>query len=317
VIVRHGETDLHDILLVENNIAFVSRGATERPERIRETHELGNGVWLGPIERELMKAVINACEPKGENFHPIINAHAHYGFYRHKPYSDGDNLYGFDQTGELRRALRLSRLVRPTSTGQEYAARVVTTPGIPERMIVPARATGMGTKAYVIDTDSDWMSDDHARALVPLVTAYDHASTPLRMKLALFHFEYSAWTYYIDLRWTLLTTAAEALTHIEGERDPRNQSRYAGSTQQFVSRMAGMRAIVPGLSYSDTDLRGMYRARSGVVHGQDYAHQDPEIRRLYALLESSMRSILRFLLLNPSAAAIFASDATVQAALPL
>lgn len=317
MIVRHGITDLHDVLLVENKIAFVSDRATERPEPIYESHELGNGVWLGPVERNLMKAVIDACEPKGENFHPVINTHAHYGFYRHKPYSESDNLYGFDETGDLRRAVRLSRLVRPTSAGQQYAARVVTTPGASDRMIVPARASGMGAEAYVIDTDSDWMSDDHARALVPLMTAYDHASTPLRIKLALFYFEYVAWTYYVDLRWTLLTTAAEALVHIEGERDPRNPSRYAGSTQQFVARMTGMMAIVPGLLYSETDLRAMYRARSGVVHGQDYAHQDPEIQRLYALLENSIRAILRFLILTPSTAALFRSDDTLRAALPL
>ena len=81
--------------------------------------------------------------------------------------------------------------------------------------------------------------------------------------------------------------------------------------------MLGICQHVAGLDYTEDDLRGMYRARSRVVHGQEYEYQDPEIKRLYGLLESSMRTILRTLVINRDLARRFESDKTIRAALPL
>lgn len=57
------------------------------------------------------------------------------------------------------------------------------------------------------------------------------------------------------LTWTLLATAAEALFHTEGEKDPKNSKRYAGSTQQFVARMLGVTQYIEGLKFLESDLQ--------------------------------------------------------------
>jgi hypothetical protein len=169
----------------------------------------------------------------------------------------------------------------------------------------------------VLDTDADYLTVDNALVLRQLLAVYDHATTSERLKSALFYFEMVALTQWVELRWVTLTTACESLIHVDGERDPNNPARYAGSTYVFVRRMALLTTLVDGAPIPDDDLREMYRQRSALAHGLDFTGMTPEARRLYGNQESALRRILLKAVLEPAFAALFVTDPSIQTVLPL
>jgi hypothetical protein len=194
---------------------------------------------------------------------------------------------------------------------------VVDQPDSPQRVIAPSRIKGWGTKAYVHDTESNYLTATHAAELRDLLAAYRHDALPERVKSALFYYEYAALTYFTELRWVALTTACESLVHIDGERESQNPAKYARSTRVFVTRMSRLTEFALGKAISDDDLAKMYRQRSALAHGQDFAGMTPEKRSLYGLQERALMLILKKAVLDPAFGAMFRDEAAVQAALPL
>lgn len=306
-----------DVALVRNQLTYAVPGTIARTKRIDAPIDLGHDLWLGRLDHELIDQVRDACMPAGLHF-PLHHAWGFmYSMFRTNAPQNPNSQYQWDPDGRLNLAIRLSRLVHPTSISCEFTARVADPPEVATRVIAPSHIKGWGAKAQVLDTDADRLTAEDAAVLRQLLAVYNHATTSERLKSALFYFEMVALTKWVDLRWVTLTTACESLIHVDGERDPGNPARYSGSTNVFVRRMSRLTTLVDGAPLPDDDLRQMYRQRSALAHGLVFTGMTPEKRRLYGSHENALRRILLKAVLDPAFAAFFLTDESIQAALPL
>jgi hypothetical protein len=127
----------------------------------------------------------------------------------------------------------------------------------------------------------------------------------------------AARNYYVDVRWPLLVTGLEALVHIADERDPRNSTRYAGSTRVFVDRLLALGRADPKLGVGEVELREVYDRRSTLVHGQGFGQLNARNKDLYRTTESLLRGVLKKCVLEPTFADTFRSDDALRSAYPL
>lgn len=306
-----------DVALVRNTLSDAPRDAIDRANLIRKPIDLGGQLWIGRLNHALTEQILDACEPRGLNYQVNRVWGVMYSLYRTDAPSLPQSRYQWDPDHLLSLAIRMSRLIHPTALAYEFSARIVEDEGEAARIVAPSYIKGWGTKAYVVNTETNWLTADHALQLRPLLAAYNHDQLPERVKSALFYFEYAALTHFIDLRWVALTTACESLVHIDRERDPANPSRYVGSTRVFVTRMFRLAQLVGEAPITEVDLTDMYRQRSALAHGQDFTGLTPEKRRLYVLHENTLRAILRKTVLDPALAATFRDDTSIQSVLPL
>lgn len=306
-----------DVALVRSTLSEATPGSIDESKKIRDPIDLGRDVWIGRLEQELTNQIRKACMPAGLNWPLHYAWGVMYSMFRVNAPENPQSQCQWDPDGQLNRAIRLSRLVHPTSVSCELTARVADPPEVQTRVIAPSHIKGLGSQAYVLDTAHNWLTTDDASVLRQLIATYDHPTTCERVKSALFYFEYVAATYWVDLRWVTLTTACESLIHIDGERDPANPTKFAGSTHVFVQRMSRLTNAIYGAPLPEADLREMYRQRSALAHGLDFTGMTPENRRLYGSQEDALRRILLKAVLEPTFAATFGDDAEIQAAWPL
>jgi hypothetical protein len=273
------------------------------------------GVSIGPVDDTLAQAVMDACDPAGEQFRPIRQFSAAYALQR--PLVPVPSMRELrPEAGPMYVCVALSRLVHPTTLGYAYAARIRSWPD-GQRQIVPYSNNHLTRYAFVIDPHDDWLLPTDVPEIRTLVEAYYTRTPSSRIHAALWYYEYVSRSYYTDVRWPLLVTGLESLIHIDGEVHPSNKRKYAGSTKVFVDRLLALGAMDRSLLTPEQDLRDIYRLRSGFVHGQPFGGQGPNTQRLYRILQSLLAGILRKALIDQGFAAIFASDASVSTSLPL
>ena len=271
-------------------------------------------IWITQIDHTLCDALLDACEPRGENFKPVRQYGCAYALYRENALADPHQQSRFDADGALYKCVALSRLVHPTSVGFETAARIRQWPG-GTREIIPAGRSTLNASAYVIAPNENWLVPDDLPLLRDLLDALHSAPLPRRLESALWHHETAARQYFIDLRWTLLTTSLEALVRIKDERLP--SRRFAGSTQVFVDRLLAIGNMDGTLAVEEAELREMYAQRSLLTHGLAFGTLDEEHKAVYRAQERLVRGILRKAFLDLSFRDIFGSDMSIATRLPL
>jgi len=287
-------------------------GPYPRARHFKEPVEIIPDVYLGPLGK-VGEAVMDACTARGENTPiPVRQYGARYALYRTN--APRDPLFTWDPDRRLRHVLQLSRIVRPHSIGTGRAARVIAPGEGGRRTIIPAWGR-LDQKAYVVDEEANWIRDEDIGPIRELIDAFDPQSLPERVKRAMWHYEYAASVYWVDLRWTLLVTALESLIHTDERALPRK--KQAGANTQFIGRLLTLAGRVPGLELDPEDLAAMYELRSGLAHGQSLpGGMSPGTRDLYLHMESALRSILITAIRDPAVAALFASDSVVREELP-
>src|SRR6202030_3902018 len=113
---------------------------------------------------------------------------------------------------------------------------------------------------------------------------------------------YAASDYYIDTRWTLLSSAVEALVH----------TRRRESTAQFVDGLIQLASDVGAEAISSDDANRIYDLRSSLAHGQGLPQISKEEDRLYVLMQTVLRLTLKQAILDPAYAEKFRSDRAVR-----
>lgn len=217
--------------------------------------QIHGDIWIAQIDHALCEALLDACEPRGENFKPVRQSGCAYAFYRENAPAGPAQQNRFDADGALYKCLALSRLVHPTSVGFENAARIRQWPS-GTREIIPAGRSVLNDSAYVIAPNENWLIPDDLPMLHDLLDALHAGLLPRRIESALWHHEMAARQFFIDLRWTLLTTSLEALIRIKNEKRP--TGRFAGSTEVFVDRLRAIGSMDATLSVTEAELRAMY-----------------------------------------------------------
>jgi len=300
------------------NIFGQRRASASRPiTDFIQPLQIHEDVWIGPLQGDLGVAILNACEPPGENYRRGRDYYVPYAFWRIYKDLAATSRFDFDPDNRLFAAVALSRLVHPTTIGTYYSARVRMDNC---RRIEPLRKpTRLNPWAFPIDTDQDWLIPDDIPGLSKLVKSYFSATLPLRIKRALICLETSFLNYYVEYSWPLIITGFESLVRIKDEKIAGRKGKRVSvnSKRVFVDRLSALGMIDPVLALSRNDLEEIYDLRSDIVHGSGFPDLDDERKRLFRCARGLLRSILRKALLEPGFAAIFAKDEDIRRFLPL
>ena len=244
-----------------------------------ERFELGNGLWLGKIDSDAARIVLDLAEP---SYHgtpkPVIQFAQLYSFVRETPGPGA--AYKWDEDSRLQLCVALSRLVQPTSVSLRYAARIRYNTDSSIADISPANIRGAAIDTYLANTPSrDWLNEADAVRLRELLKRLDSFPLPDRASRALWYHEYAVRTYYVEVRWVLVATALEAIVHVE---------QYH-STRQFKGRVSQLAAElgVTGLGVSEAERA--YTHRSALAHGQKLGQLSAPDRQLYESMERTLR----------------------------
>ena len=250
-------------MLYRDIVIHTNAGIFGRDEELKEFPpvqqrvELSEHIWLGRLEPDIAKAIMDTCEPKVLGITPPVRQFAQlYSFVRELR---GDNdIYRWDHDNELGAVIGLSRLVHPTFVGFAHAARL----GYDAesvKQIFPAAIIGISRHAILSPSRTrDWLTDADANVLRELVSAL-HIELPRRVHNALWHYEYATRTYYLDHRWTLVCTGLEALVHTD----------RTGNTARFTKRVSGLASEL-GINISEPEAAEAYDLRSRLAHGVSF-----------------------------------------------
>ena len=306
------------VLVVLPYVEYASGISSREVEYFATEIAISDEITIGPIDAGLSEAIIVACNPRHDGYHLPTPPQAAYALWRRHPDSEAPPGPAFDADNKLTTCVLLSRLVHPTSIGFQYAARVRIWDGR-DRQITALRDRSINPNAFVIDERSNWLVPNDIAALSYLFDNFYRHTRPNRINSALWYSEYAARTYYTDLRWPLIVTGLEALVKIYGERvsGTKGGSRKVGSTECFVDRLSQLGWIDHRLALPVNDLTEIYDTRSVLTHGQPLGALDERKRDLYTAAELLLRGIAFRAIVDTTFRGIFASDASIQAHLPI
>jgi hypothetical protein len=263
---------------------------------------LGEHLWVGSPPYEINTDIIfDACTPAGYNFRPTRQYGSRYCICREVP-ADPAHYYVWDHGGGLSRLLFLSRLLRPTSIGTRYSAKLYFRNGELET-IVPGPTQGFGVHAWVVANNEwrDWLSVAEFTSLGSLIPKYA-LGVPDRIRQARRHLDHAFHSFYLDQRCASLVTAFESLLKV---------SPYQ-ATKQFASRASRLARLI-GLDLTQSEAEALYSDRSAFVHGTQVSFTEftDELICQYNRFESVLRVALLRASTESDFASLFATDQTI------
>jgi hypothetical protein len=299
-----------DVVLHFHSSAPEKADHTKPGPPITEKFELSPHIWIERLDASVAKQIAEACSPRNFDV-PIHEQQGHtYAFVR-KSRLPG-LFHDFGGIEELGATIALSRLIRPTTMGLRWAARVSMVNGV-VKQILAFQPRGIVVDAFCSKAiERDWLTQedgDHLKRLMGYITTRE--SMHKRVHNAYWHHEYAIRTYYVDHRWVFVCTGLEALVHSSG----------TGTTGQFISRVAEL-AKREGINFTGDELATAYSLRSELVHGGQFlsdqqARLTAEQIDLYDRLEETLRRVLLKAFENRSFAANFADPASIDAFMPM
>ena len=145
----------------------------------------------------------------------------------------------------------------PTTIATCYAARLFYRDG-QVKQIVPGPTQGLGAYVWVSGNPwRNWLTVSDLSEVTHLLARYDFEKLPKHIRKALRHFLYACFTYELEIRFTLVVTALEALVNTH-KRDV---------TKQFKRRLH-LAGTDLGVSVIEEEAKEAYDYRSNFVHGQ-------------------------------------------------
>ena len=277
--------------------------------------ELSDDIWIERLDTEFAISIQRACEPANFNIYNDVHDRHLYAFVREPPQNEAIRDVGTVSRDEavipLFTVIALSRLVRPTSTGDRYCANILSHSQAGPS-IQALQMTGVCPDVILGDNSQDWLSPEDGlelRRLMPWVSKDKQMLK--RVHRAFWNHEQAMRTYYLDLRWNLIVSGFEALINVD-----RNDSKA-----QFVRRV-GKLATKFGVALSEAELRDAYALRSKLAHAQGFLFDlhavlpPHEHRTLYDKLESLLRATVKRCFLDEAFGRTFADAAAVRAIWP-
>lgn len=275
---------------------------------VQDRIEMGRGFWMGRLDADLAKTLMDTCEPKVFGTPIPVRQYAQMYAFGRELSADAE-LYRWDDDHGLSRLVAMSRLIHPTAVGFRYAARI--RQNNDALAIIPAQLHGISPDVYLSPSHTrDWLTMEEAKLLAEVdaqAESLTQPSFPKRVSRALWYFDYAQRTYYADLRWTMVATALEALLHTGTQ----------GSTRHFKYRVPALAADVgsPAITTSESDAA--YDFRSRLSHGDAFLHDMPRADiNLYDKLEGTLRLATLKAFREPTFASVFLDDAQIESRWP-
>lgn len=276
-----------DVVIHTNAPIFGKEEELRKCPPIQEWIALSEQISIGPLDLETAKTIMDTCESKTFGVTSPVRQFAHlYAFVRE--ISGPADIARWDHDNELTAVIGLSRLIHPTSTGFDYAARVgYDSNGV--RQVFPAQTVGISKEVFLSPNGKrNWLTAEEANSLRKLVPGL-RRELPKRVHNGLWHHEYALRTYYLHHRWTLVCTGLESLVHTD----------RCGNTRQFKRRVPRLAAEV-GVTISEPEADEAYDLRSRLAHGVSFlatgaiSGPTPTQLDLYDRLEETLRrAVLR------------------------
>jgi hypothetical protein len=270
---------------------------------------LSDDMRIETLDTDFAKKVIRACEPPHHHITTDVRDIHLYAFVRKIPKTlppPGTAMPSHYHLRPLLTAVALSRLVRPTSTGDRYVAQVF--PYSDDPAIQAIQMSDVCPDVYTGDAKQDWLSPEDGDELRELMMWISEEHQMLeRVQRAFWHHDTAMRTYYLDSRWTFIAAGLEALLTVE-----ETNVRF-----QFKSRASRLAAEV-GVDLSPDEALDAYTVRSKLGHGQEFLfgiHRTipaDKHRPLYDKLETTLRLAVKRCLLDSSFAKYFASAENVN-----
>jgi hypothetical protein len=299
-----------DVVIHTNAGIFGKEGEMKKFPPVQRRIDLSEQIWLGRLEGEVAKTIMDTCEPRVFGIPLPVRQFAQlYSFVREL--SAPDDIYRWDHDNELTAVVGLSRLIHPTFVGFEYAARVgYEADGV--KQIFPAPIIGISKQAFLSPSrERDWLTDAEASVLRELVPNL-RRELPNRIHNALWHHEYASRTYYLDYRWTLVCTGLEALVHTDRNRN----------TAQFTMRVPRLASEL-GISISEPEAVEAYDLRSRLAHGVSFLSTgttpipSTSQLQLYDRLEDTLRTAVLRGMRDKGFGDLFRDDAQIRKRWPI
>jgi hypothetical protein len=275
--------------------------------------ELSSDIWIEKLDQELGINIQRACEPANHKIDNHVWDRHLYAFVRREPEEERrqrqlpGTVVRDGGIIPLFTVMALSRLVRPTTVGNRYCAKIYPAPAT-DPVIQALTISGANPDVTIADVSRDWLTPEDGpelRQLMPWVSPSKQMHP--RVHRAFWNHEDAMRTYFLDFRLPLVVAGLEALTTVEKGR---------GLTDQFVRRVAKLTADF-AIQLSETEIRKAYQLRSEVAHGRSFLYNlsgvlpQSEHRPLYDKLESLLRATVKTCLLDENFGRRFANDRTV------
>ena len=287
--------------------------------------QLGRGLRVERLEKELAELVMNACSPRGHYFHPHRQFGERYSYVRDVAPSawEGSAGYAWDPDHVLWDALTLSRLVQDNAHSTRYAARVVDYAGGKQTVVYTLFPEAK--YVYRVRRDRDWLDPDQGAELASLLAGYwqaENEEIPKRVGRATWRAEYASWQRTGDTIVPVLVSGLEALLKVGKER----------LTRQFASRGCALAHELGLDTVTPEFMAEMYDARSDWVHGARvrlFAAREVKTPAAPAtelewdvfgkvgLVQTILRRAVRRCYEDPGFRAVFTDDAAIDSRWPL
>jgi len=273
--------------------------------------ELSEDIWIEKFDKEFAIHIQEACEPANHRLDNHVWDRHLYAFVRRQPENERLCLARTVVRNEgiipLFAVMALSRLIRPTTIGNRYCAKIYPQPAT-DPPIQALLMSGANPDVTIADGSQDWLSPADGRELrklMPWVSPNKQIHT--RVHRAFWNHEDAMRSYFLDFRFPIVVAGLEALTTVE---------KGPGATARFIRR-AGQVASEFGINLSKEELEQAYALRSEVVHGRSFLHTldgvltQSEHRPLYDKLESLLRATVKKCLLDENFGQRFVNDQAV------
>jgi hypothetical protein len=272
-----------DVVVQTNALVFpCPNPLLESHPPVPDRFEISEGLWIGKIEQNAAKVIFDLNEPSYHGTPKPVNQFAQlYSYVREM--KGAANPYEWDKDSRLQTCVAISRLLNLTSTSFRYAGRIRynTDGGIAD--ISPANIQGVPVDTFLsAKPERDWLTEAEGVRLRGLLGRLDSKPMPPRASRALWYHEYAIRTWFIELRWTYVATALEALVHVGRE--------YSGL--QFRERVSLMANELGLREFGPDEAKNADHLRSQLAHGQQLGGFTGPDRQLYDLMERVLRAAL-------------------------
>ena len=273
---------------------------------------LSDDTWIESLDEDTAKHIQTACEPPHFNIGTQPYDRHLYAFVRRAPMIEKGIYEGLEN---LFAVIAMSRLIRPTSTGDRYCVKVFHF-GLKDSAIHAIQYRGISADAFLGINQRDWLSLDDGESLRKLMP-WLSVGKPMhsRIRRAYWSHEYAVRSYYLDMRWTLVVSGLEALINVWKKGKSDNKAQFLKRTRLLADEFKA--------PLSDPELISGWALRSKLAHNEAFLYElDKTLpvnqqSAVYQKLEDLLRVTLKRCLLDHNFGDRFKDDATVEKSWPI
>ncbi len=292
------------------DVCFAAFGPPEQEHSNTPRLEEGDDVVVtadirfSRLTADLRREISIACQEHGYNFTPTPVPLA-YGIVRENaPESH------FDPDAAIAHVLTLSRIVHPSTLGQQFCATLrFGASGSLSQISGHQRYVAYkppSQRAWLTKTDCEEVAQIYNAYMALPVVLGDAGRLPARLHRALWNLSYAARVEPFHIRWLIMATALEGLIETGG-----------GARQEFIQRVPAIGAEV-GVGITRKVADEIYGLRSTVAHrGWIPERTDKELEDAYMPVDRVVAGVIGKAICDPDFRAAFESKESIARRWPV